>query len=481
METMCCDFCGRGALYHAEKLVTRLGTVAGSGLQFVHSGTAILRRFDDGNSAVVYSVAGQHRHAASFLRVPHGGNLTIDRFGTGFLSGCRNVGGGWLYGFRGTDFGLDHHRAHDHDDHQRDSTANRLIGLLLGILFIAVVWYALGQVETVFAMEYPEQAQEYLDAAPFTMEAFLRHPWQNLKKLLCQFLFENWTNILTVARKLFGLLLCAAACQFLVTGDRWNTLLEWVFACACFLLAEGLLAHLSQMAAEKSTIWKDFLYGFLPVFSSAMLASGQISGAAVCNGFFLTALSCVANILQSLMMPVMQMFLAITAAGIFSENRTAETLSVKIGKAINRVICWIGALFTGLMGIQRVFSGAVDNATLQTGKTILYSSIPIVGQAISSAVSGVAAGMKLLQSGLAFSALAIVGAECLPLYGQTMLCWAIFTLGSMIASLLGLSRCADMLNGMASGAYTLAAVLALFFGMLSVGILMMLILGGGRA
>ena len=330
-------------------------------------------------------------------------------------------------------------------------------------------------------MEYPQQAQEYLDAAPLSLQDFLQHPIQTIWKVLTGELQKNWQAVFATAKKLFGLLLCAAAFKFLVTGSRWDTLLEWIFACACFLLAESLLVMLSQAAAEKSITWKDFLYGFTPVFSATMIASGQVGAAAVCNGFFLAALSCVAEVLQNLILPVTQLFLAITAAGIFSENHMAEGISVKLGKLLSRIICWIGAIFTALMGIQRVFTGAADSAALQTGKTVLYSSIPIVGQAISSAAGGILAGMKLLQSGLAFSALAIVGVECLPLYGQTMLCWCIFTLAGMFASLLGLRRCADMLNGMASGAYALAAVLALYFGMLAVGMLMMLVLGGGGA
>lgn len=330
-------------------------------------------------------------------------------------------------------------------------------------------------------MEYPQQAQEYLDASPISLQNFLQHPIQTLWKVLTGEFQKNWHTIRTTTKKLFGLLLCAAAFKFLIADSRWDTLLEWIFACACFLLAESLLVMLSQSVAEKSVTWKDFLYGFTPVFSATMIASGQVGAAAVCNGFFLTALGCVANVLQSLILPITQLFLAITAAGIFSENHMAESLSVKLGKLLNRIICWIGGIFTALMGIQRVFTGAADSAALQTGKTVLYSSIPIVGQAIFSAAGGILAGVKLLQSGLAFSALAIVGVECLPLYGQTMLCWCIFTLAGMFASLLGLRRCADMLNGMASGAYTLAAVLALYFGMLAVGILMMLVLGGGKA
>ena len=181
-----------------------------------------------------------------------------------------------------------------------------------------------------------------------------------------------------------------------------------------------------------------------------------------------------------MLLPAVQLFLAVTAAGIFSENQTARTLSTRAGGVLRRVLGWLGAGFTALMGLQRAFSGAADSAALQTGKTLLFSSVPIVGQALAAAAGGIAAGVQLLQSGLAFSALAIVGAECLPLYGQAMLCWGVFTLGALAAAAAGLSRCEAMLTGMAAGASALAAVIALFFGMLSVGVLMMLVVGGAR-
>lgn len=354
---------------------------------------------------------------------------------------------------------------------------NRLIRVLLPVFCVMSIWVGNVNIQTTYAMEVPSEAEDYLDAAPVTLEAFVQHPLATLGKLLSEHFIA--TDVLSTAKRMFGLLLCAAAFKFLIGDSRWDTLLEWIFACSCFLVTEGSLMQLSQAVAEKSTLWKDFLYGFTPVFAASMATSGQIGAAAICNGFFLTAISLVASVLQSLVLPASRLFLAITAAGIFSENHMAESLSVRIGKLFTKVIHWIGGIFAALMGIQRVFTGVTDTAAIQTGKSILFSSIPIVGQALTSAAGGILAGMKMLQSGLAFSALAIVGAECLPLYIQTMLCWCVFTVAALVASLLGLPRCADMLNGMASGAYVLAAVLALYFGMLAIGILMMLVLGGG--
>lgn len=356
-----------------------------------------------------------------------------------------------------------------------------MIHVVLPIFCAVLVWVESANVQTTYAMEVPSEAKDYLEASPITLESFLQHPLKTLWKMISDNLFSHEREIFELAKRMFGLLLCAAAFKFLVGDSRWDTLLEWVFACGCFLLTETSLVQISQAITEKSTLWKDFLYGFTPVFAASMIASGQVGAATVCNGFFLSAIGLVAGILQSMILPATRLFLAITVAGIFSENHMAESFSVRIGKILSRVIRWIGGIFAALMGIQRVFTGVTDNAAMQAGKSILFSSIPIVGQAITSAAGGIMASVKMLQGGLAFSALAIVGAECLPLYIQTMLCWCIFTLAALAASLLGLPRCSDMLNGMASGAYVLAAVLALYFGMLAVGILMMLVLGGGGA
>ncbi len=351
-----------------------------------------------------------------------------------------------------------------------------ITGCLMLCCVLLICWIGWMTTPT-FGMEYPPEA--YLQATPFSLETFLQHPLSTLWQWLGEKLHQHVMDVLGPTKQLAGLLLCAAALKFLIADSRWDTLLEWLFACLCFLLAEDMCIRLSQAASEKSIVWKDFLYSFLPVFSASMIASGQIGAAAICNGFFLTAISWVADLLHHLILPVTQLFLAITAASIFSENATAQKLSVQIGGLLRRCIGWIGGIFTALMGIQRVFSAAADNAALHTGATLLYSSIPIVGQAVSSAASGVRAGVKVMQSGLAFSALTVVGAECIPIYIQAMLCWGIFSLIGLGASLLGLNRCADLMQGMASGVYALAAVLALFFGMMSVGILMMLILGGG--
>ena len=345
-------------------------------------------------------------------------------------------------------------------------------------LFLALILTL--PLQTAHAAAWEDEAGQLLAKAPLTWEAFLQHPVQSVWHLVADACLRDTGQLLRTVKQLFGFLLCAAAVQFLGESSRWGTLLEWIFACGTFLLSEPLVMELSRNICAKSTVWKDFLFGFVPVFASSMLATGQLTGAAVCNGFFLTALSGTADVLQGCILPATQMFLAVTAAGIFSESRTAQHLSVRLGSLLRRVLGWVGAAFTALMGLQRAFSGAADRAAWHTGGTLLFSSVPIVGQALASAASGIAAGVQVVQSGLAFSALAIVGAECLPLYVQGMLLWAVFTVAGLAAAAAGLSRCEAMLTGMAAGASALAAVVALYFGMLAVGILFMLAVGGAR-
>ena len=331
------------------------------------------------------------------------------------------------------------------------------------------------------AQQTPPATEEYLQKAPFTAEQFFAHPAESLRQLAARHLFARSRQLLQAARGLFGLLLCGAACKFLVGDSRWDTLLEWVFACGCFLQSEPLLLELSRQVAEQSILWKDFLFGFLPVFAASMASSGQVTAAALCNGFFLAAVSWTAQLLHALILPVFQMFLAITAAGIFSSHPRACTLSARLGRGLRRLLSWLGMGFAALMGLQRVFAVAADGAAAHAGRAVLYSSVPIVGQAIGAAAGGILAGMRVLQSGLSFAALAILAAAFCPLYGQVLVCWCSFALAGFLSSLLGLSRSETLFDGLACGSSVLAAVLGLYFSMTAAGLFMMLVLGGGGA
>ena len=329
------------------------------------------------------------------------------------------------------------------------------------------------------AAEETSAAESYLEKAPLTAQQFFTRPFASIHALITKHLFSRTRGILRAARGLFGLLLCGAACKFLAGDSRWDTLLEWVFACGCFLQSEPLLLELSRLVAEQSILWKDFLFGFLPVYAASMASSGQVTGAALCNGFFLTAVSWTAQLLHTLILPVFQMLLAVTAAGIFTDHTQTGTLSRKAGGLLCKLISWLGIGFSALMGIQRVFAGAADGAAAHTGQAFLYSSVPIVGQAIGAAAGGVLAGMKLLQGGLSFAALSLVAVQFCPLWGQILVCWGVFTAAGFLSSLLGLSRSEALFEGLAAGSRVLSAVLGLYFSMLSVGLFMMLILGGG--
>ncbi len=69
------------------------------------------------------------------------------------------------------------------------------------------------------------------------------------------------------------------------------------------------------------------------------------------------------------------------------------------------------------MSIQRVVTVQLDRSASRLGQ-LLTGSVPIVGQALSSAADAVLAGMQLLKSTLGIAALLSIGAEFAPLVSR---------------------------------------------------------------
>ena len=124
------------------------------------------------------------------------------------------------------------------------------------------------------------------------------------------------------------------------------------------------------------------------------------------------------------------------------------------------------------MSIQRVVTVQLDRSASHLGQ-LLTGSVPIVGQALSSAADAVLAGMQLLKSTLGIAALLSIGAEFAPLY-----------LGLLIHLLFlsccgGLEYCHKLLQCFAEAVRCMAAVTALFFMLFVVGIALLMLTGGG--
>ena len=126
-----------------------------------------------------------------------------------------------------------------------------------------------------------------------------------------------------------------------------------------------------------------------------------------------------------------------------------------------------------LLGLQRAVTVQLDRSALRLGQ-LLTGGVPVIGQALSDTAEVFLAGMQLLKSSLGFAALAVIGAEFLPLYLQLLLAGC-----RLLCGLAENRRCQALFDCMAEAVKCMAAVTALFFELLTVGVGLLMMTGGG--
>lgn len=155
----------------------------------------------------------------------------------------------------------------------------------------------------------------------------------------------------------------------------------------------------------------------------------------------------------------------------------SETCRV-MGALLRRGLVWAGRIFAVLLGLQRAVTVQLDRSALRLGQ-LLTGGVPVIGQALSDTAEVFLAGMQLLKSSLGFAALAVIGAEFLPLYLQLLLHLLFLAGCRLLCGLAENRRCQALFDCMAEAVKCMAAVTALFFELLTVGVGLLMMTGGG--
>lgn len=254
-------------------------------------------------------------------------------------------------------------------------------------------------------------------------------------------------------------------------------IVEIVVALAAFSLCSGVLTGLLQALGTSLESSKTYLVSFIPVFASALTACGQPGGAAVYSGLFFAVASLVATVLCNVGLPLVRVCIAFGAADSAGAPLELGRLSRGLCKWTQTLLGFCATVFTALMTLQGVFAQSADGVALKTGKFLLGSSVPVVGRAISDAMGGVLAGLKLLKGSLGFAAVAMIAALFLPLIAECFLYQVVFAASGMVAAAVGSKRAEQLFSSLAD-CVGLCMAMAFFFSFLVICTTMLMILFG---
>ena len=149
-----------------------------------------------------------------------------------------------------------------------------------------------------------------------------------------------------------------------------------------------------------------FLATSVPIYSALMIASGDTVTGGGYGLLTLAAANAVPMIAGSLIIPLLNIFLAFAISSAISDTKF-QKLTDSLYRFSKWVLILLVTIFCGFLTIQTILNTHVDSVTKRTAKLFASTAIPIVGGAFGDALSAIGESVQLVKSGVgAFGVLA---------------------------------------------------------------------------
>ena len=318
----------------------------------------------------------------------------------------------------------------------------------------------------------------YLDQSPVSWKTLTDEPFAVLREFLPDSLTALLKESLAGYAQVLLFLLLAAVLSVFLSRQTDHELMELLTVGGCGVLVWKDLLELSQFFCEKIDGWQRYLMGFLPVYAGVLAMGGETAAGNAAGGGLLVALCALAQLLCTVLPPLLECYLALSVACCISSGDELSVFCRSAGQLMTRLLSLAGKLLTVLLGLQRVSALQLDRATLRAG-SFLIGTVPIVGQTLSDASETIAAAFQLLKSGLGLAAILFLAAEFAPFYLGLLIRFCFLSGCGLLCGMTGLSRSQALLNCLCEAIRCMAAATALFFGLAVSGTLLLFLVGGG--
>ncbi len=197
--------------------------------------------------------------------------------------------------------------------------------------------------------------------------------------------------------KMLALIMLSAVVKAIDVGDNINHTTDLLCAMMAFI---SLVKPVQQMLEIITAVLfdiKNFMVSFVPVFAGITLAAGEAITSSVTSGFFLTGIITVCNFCINIIIPSVQIYLAIIISSAAQNIIELKSLSEFYLKSVKWVLKSIVSIICFILTLQTTLTRPGDSLKIKAGKMIAGSTIPVIGSVLQDAVAGVYAGMEVIK------------------------------------------------------------------------------------
>ena len=156
-----------------------------------------------------------------------------------------------------------------------------------------------------------------------------------------------------------------------------------------------------------------FSYSLIPMLLSLLLFTGKIVTVSTIQPIILFLITFINTAISNVILPLI---LIGTSLGIIS--KVSDKIQIdKLAKMFKSSTAWILGfiltIFTGVLSLESTLTGHVDNFTVKTTKTIVTSTIPVVGKILSDTTEVVLGSGLILKNAIGFIGVIVIIGICI--------------------------------------------------------------------
>lgn len=215
------------------------------------------------------------------------------------------------------------------------------------------------------------------------------------------------------------------------------------------LVATVVLVKLTStvsLASMAISVASNFVYAFIPVFCSIVVASGGITTGFSTNTTLLILAQGLSFISSNIFMPIVNCYLALGVTSSLRYELNLDKLLSSVKKIITTCISFVSGVFVSVLSVKTAVAGRADMLGLRSIRFAINSVVPVIGSSISEGLLSIQAYSSLIKSSVGIVGVVAVVLVFLPSIIEVVLWRISLTLCVIVSDIFGDKSVSAVLN-----------------------------------
>lgn len=215
------------------------------------------------------------------------------------------------------------------------------------------------------------------------------------------------------------------------------------------LVATVVLVKLTStvsLASMAISVASNFVYAFIPVFCSIVVASGGITTGFSTNTTLLILAQGLSFISSNVFMPIVNCYLALGVTSSLRYELNLDKLLSSVKKIITTCISFVSGVFVSVLSVKTAVAGRADMLGLRSIRFAINSVVPVIGSSISEGLLSIQAYSSLIKSSVGIVGVMAVVLVFLPSIIEVILWRISLTLCVIVSDIFGDKSVSAVLN-----------------------------------